>query len=64
MLDFAQRLTTAPEAIAESDRQSLRDAGFSDADLFDIFEVVSFFNYTNRMASALDLMPNPEYHRP
>lgn len=62
MLDFAHRLTTAPEAIQEADRQALRDAGFSDADLFDIAEVVALFNYSNRMAQALDLMPNPEYH--
>ena len=62
MLDFAHRLTTTPEAIGEADRQALRDAGFSEVDLFDICEVVSFFNYSNRMAAALDLMPNPEYH--
>jgi uncharacterized peroxidase-related enzyme len=62
MLDFAHRLTTAPDAVGETDRQALRDAGFSDADLFDLYEVAAFFNYTNRMATALDLMPNPEYH--
>ncbi len=62
MLDFAVQLTTAPEKGFESDRQSLRDVGFSDRDIFDIGEVVSFFNYTNRMAAALELMPNPEYH--
>ncbi len=62
MLDFAHRLTTIPEAIGEADRQALRDAGFSEADLFDICAVVAFFNYSNRMAAALDLMPNPEYH--
>lgn len=62
MLDFAHRLTVAPEAIGEADREALRLAGFSAADLFDISEVVAFFNYSNRMAQALDLMPNPEYH--
>ncbi len=62
MLDFAHRLTTTPEAIGEAELQALRDAGFWEADLFDICEVVSFFNYSNRMAAALDLMPNPEYH--
>ena len=62
MLDFAHRLTTTPEMIGEPDRTALREVGFSEADLFDIFEVVAFFNYSNRMAAALDLMPNPEYH--
>jgi uncharacterized peroxidase-related enzyme len=62
MLDYAQRLTTTPELVGEADREALRKAGFSDADLFDISEVVALFNYSNRMAQALDLMPNPEYH--
>ncbi|MEO8444066.1 MAG: peroxidase-related enzyme [Gammaproteobacteria bacterium] len=62
MLDFAVQLTDHPEAGYESHRQGLRDAGFSDRDIFDICEVVAFFNYSNRMAAALDLMPNPEYH--
>ena len=30
--------------------------------LIDISDVAAFFNYTNRMAHALDMMPNPEYH--
>lgn len=62
MLDFAWRLTTEPAVVGEADRDALRSAGFTDADLFDISEVVAFFNYSNRMAQALDLMPNPEYH--
>lgn len=62
MLDFAHRLTTEPAVVGEADREALRSAGFSDADLFDISAVVAFFNYSNRMAQALDLMPNPEYH--
>ncbi|MDX2102613.1 MAG: peroxidase-related enzyme [Alphaproteobacteria bacterium] len=62
MLDFAVRLTEAPASIAEADRQALRDHGFSDADIFDIAEVAAFFNYTNRVASAVHMMPNPEYH--
>ncbi len=62
MLDFAWKLTATPHDICEADRQALRDAGFSDPDIFDICDVVSFFNYTNRMAHGLDMMPNPEYH--
>lgn len=37
LLDFAHRLTITPEDIREADRHTLRDAGFSAADLFDIF---------------------------
>ncbi len=62
MLDFAVKLTDSPDAITEEDRQALRDAGFSDRDIWDIAAVASFFNMTNRMAAAIDMMPNPEYH--
>jgi uncharacterized peroxidase-related enzyme len=62
MLDFAWKLTKTPHDIQEPDRQALRDAGFSDQDIFDICDVVAFFNYTNRMAHGLDMMPNPDYH--
>lgn len=62
MLDYAWKLTAEPHLVAEADRQALRDAGFSDADIFDITDVTAFFNYTNRMAHGLDMIPNAEYH--
>jgi uncharacterized peroxidase-related enzyme len=62
MLDFTSKLTTDPAAIEEADRQALRDAGFSERDIWDIAAVVSFFNMSNRMASAVDMRPNPDYH--
>ncbi|MBT4934948.1 MAG: peroxidase-related enzyme [Rhodospirillaceae bacterium] len=62
MLDFAWKLTKTPHDISESDRQGLRDVEFSDQDIFDITDVVGFFNYTNRLAHGLDMMPNPDYH--
>jgi len=62
MLDFATMMTETPDAIEEEDRQMLRDAGFSDRDIWDIAAVVSFFNMTNRMSTAVDIRPNDEYH--
>ncbi len=62
MLDFAVRLTERPHEIGQGDRDALSAQGFSDADLFDIAEVAAFFNYTNRVAHAVDMMPNREYH--
>jgi uncharacterized peroxidase-related enzyme len=62
MLDFAHRMTVTPDAIVESDRAALRDAGFDDRSIWDIAAVAAFFNMTNRMATAIDMMPNPEYH--
>ena len=62
MLDFAVRLTEESHKVGEEDRQHLRDLGFSDADIWDIAEVAGFFNMSNRLASGIDMIPNPEYH--
>lgn len=62
MLAFAEKVTKASAETSEADRQSLRDAGFSDRDIWDIVSVTGFFNMTNRMASATDMRPNDEYH--
>ncbi len=62
MLDFAVMLTEASAKVEEADRQVLRDAGFSDRDIFDIANVAGFYNMSNRIASALGMQPNDEYH--
>ena len=62
MLDFAVKLTERPHEIEEPDRERLREAGFSDRDIWDIAAVAAFFNMSNRMASATDMRPNREYH--
>lgn len=62
MLDFAVKLTESSHTVEEDDRQKLREVGFSERDIWDISTAASFFNMTNRMASAVDMMPNPEYH--
>ena len=63
MLDFAALLTTASATVEEADRQTLRDHGFSDRDIWDITSVAAFFNMTNRVASGTAMVPNEEYHR-
>ncbi len=62
MLDFAVKLTEAPATIEETDRAALREAGFTDRDIWDIASVAAFFNMSNRVAAAVDMRPNPEYH--
>jgi len=62
MLDFAVKLTEAPDKIEESDRGLLRQAGFSDRDIWDIAAVAAFFNMSNRLASAVEMRPNAEYY--
>ncbi|UWR11671.1 peroxidase-related enzyme [Sulfitobacter mediterraneus] len=62
MLDFSVKLTKESANVVEADRQALRDAGFTDRDIWDIASVAAFFNMTNRVASASDMRPNEEYH--
>lgn len=62
MLGFAVKLTTAPQAMEEADRAALRDAGFSDRDIWDIAAVAAFYNMSNRLAAATEMEPNPDYH--
>ena len=62
MLSFVEKMTKASAEIAEYDREALRDAGFSERDIWDIANVAGFFNMTNRVASATDMRPNDEYH--
>ena len=62
MLDFAIKLTETPDKMEEADRAALRKEGFSDRDIWDIASTAAFFNMSNRVAAAVDMRPNPEYH--
>ena len=62
MLEFAVKLTEEPAGIVEADRAALRQAGFTDRDIWDIASTASFFNMSNRVAAAIDMRPNDEYH--
>ncbi|HLL26397.1 MAG TPA: peroxidase-related enzyme [Xanthobacteraceae bacterium] len=62
MLDFAWKITVEPWGIEEADRAALREAGFSDREIWDIAAVAGFFNLSNRVASATDMRPNEEYY--
>ena len=53
MLDYAARLTHSPHSVGEPDIQRLRDVGFDNTGILDICQVVSYYNYVNRMADGL-----------
>jgi uncharacterized peroxidase-related enzyme len=63
LLAFAHKLTAIPAEVGEEDRAALRANGFSERDIWDAASVTGFYNFTNRVATATDMMPNPEYHR-
>jgi len=49
----AEKLTSAPSAMTESDLGELRAVGLSDRDILDLSLIVSYFNFVNRIALGL-----------
>jgi uncharacterized peroxidase-related enzyme len=62
MLDFAVKITRASDTCADEDIDALRALGFGDEDIMDIIQTAAFFNYSNRVASALEMRPNREFY--
>lgn len=57
LLEFADKLTRTSGLMTESDVEALRGLGLSDEDIVDLVQLVSYFNYTNRVAVALGVDP-------
>ncbi|MCZ6596798.1 MAG: hypothetical protein O7B99_04095 [Planctomycetota bacterium] len=59
---YAEKLTRRPWEMTAADVQGLRDAGFDDVAIHDAIQVISYFNYINRVADAahVDLEPEME----
>ncbi len=53
MLDYAVKLTRTPGEMGEGDVERLREVGFDQVAILDICQVVSYFNYVNRLADGL-----------
>jgi uncharacterized peroxidase-related enzyme len=62
MLDYAVKITRASDTCSDADIDALRAHGFSDEDIMDIIQTAAFFNYSNRVASALEMRPNREFY--
>jgi len=56
-------MTRVPAAIRRRDVEKLRKHGLADRDILDAVEVISYFNYINRVADALGIDPEPEMPR-
>jgi len=50
---YAEKLTTAPGAMTESDLGELRAEGLSEKDILDLTLIVGYFNFVNRIAVGL-----------
>jgi uncharacterized peroxidase-related enzyme len=58
---YAEKVTLAPRELTRDDLQSLLDVGLSTEEAWDVAELASMYNLTNRMAMATNMLPNPEY---
>ena len=61
ILDHAWKMTTAPAETGEADRALLENAGLGQEEIFDVNDVIAYFNYTNRMTHGLGMQPNEYY---
>jgi len=50
---YAEKLTREPWKMTRNDVEELRAAGLGDAAIHDAVQVISYFNYINRMADAV-----------
>lgn len=63
VLRFAGKLTRTPEDIGQSDIDTLRTAGWSDQAIEDAINVVSLFNYVNRLVDAFGIKGTDSYFK-
>ena len=54
---FAEKLTLKPGEINDKDYKELKNNKFNDKAISEIVQVISYFNYINRVADGLGLEP-------
>jgi uncharacterized peroxidase-related enzyme len=61
LCEYAEKLTRAPASTGKADVERLRAAGLDDRAIHDAVQVISYFNYINRVADALGTDPEDFY---
>jgi uncharacterized peroxidase-related enzyme len=64
LLDFAVQVTREVQTVTPATVDSLRRAGWSDAQIHDAVQVIALFNYYTRLADALGVDPEDFMGRP
>jgi uncharacterized peroxidase-related enzyme len=62
ILDFAVKVTEKPLESTPEDLERLEGFGLSREEVWDVVEIASMYNFTNRMSLACGMIPNEEYH--
>jgi uncharacterized peroxidase-related enzyme len=60
LLEFAEKVTLTPSQVVDEDLEKLRQAGFSDDDIYLTTHIIGIFNYLVRLADVFDLDLDPE----
>src|SRR6478609_7837839 len=57
---YAEKLTATPHQTTRTDLESLAAVGLSNDEVWDVVEIASTYNFTNRMALATGQQPNEQ----
>ena len=57
LCEYAAKLTLTPSQMSPADLNILRSHGLDDRAIHDATQVISYFNYINRIADALGVEP-------
>lgn len=60
MMSYAETLTRKPSTVSERHIATLRGVGLDDAEILELNQVISYFNYANRVASGLGVDTDSE----
>ncbi len=60
LCSYAEKLTRSPAAMTKLDVEALQQLGLDDDSIHDAIQVVSYFNYINRVADAVHVDLEPE----
>lgn len=58
---YAEKLTRSPRQVDRGDLETLFEVGLTREEAWDVAELASMYNLTNRMAMATNMLPNEEY---
>lgn len=61
ILQYAEKLTRSPDGMRREDAETLREAGLSDEAVLHVCEIVSYYNFVNRMADGLGVTLEPDW---
>ena len=61
LLDFSVKVSKEAWTCTAEDLTNLRALGLTDEDILHAVQIISLFNYLNRIADALGVEPNADY---